>query len=442
MLKQVYFTISLLILVFIFLGCTSDPNDEPDNPSEDTIFIAEDNSISLFANGIKLPPEETSFKIEFYTNKGWGAHISYTSESKDWITLLNLKGSPGNNSIVVSISQNNETVNRTATLRITCGSYNEYVNIEQTANSNGVFNVVTPGTLGEFIPEDAQLFIKELTITGKINGTDIKLIRSLFGTPENPQLQKLDLSEATIVSGGEKFVEGMDVDGYTADYTISGYMFTPYYGTEIKIPYNTKVIENLSFFCPNVEELNIPNAIEFIGWAPFSGCNKLTRLEIPASAKPIDANMGLWITNCPNLESLKVLSSSINVSIINCEKISVIELYGSIHNNGINSLPNLVSVILHDGISEIGNMNFQDCPLLKTITIPASVNKIAANAFIYYNSSTQQLDTYLEEIHYEGTSSPWQGYPCGFSGCKLYVPKSVIKNFSNIASAFKDVIGE
>ena len=57
-----------------------------------------------------------------------------------------------------------------------------------------------PGWLSSKIPFKDQESVKNLTVTGYLNGTDIKFIRELLG---DGQLTDLDLSDANIVAGGD-----------------------------------------------------------------------------------------------------------------------------------------------------------------------------------------------------------------------------------------------
>lgn len=440
-------TTFLLLLQVTFLcllnSCGNDNTDGPDNPDEETIFTPNESSVSYFVNGVSLTSEDSDIDIGFYTNKRWIASITYTGESKDWITLNEYySGNPGDNVITIKVSKNDEYNNRSAVMTISVGGNNEYISIEQTSNPHGVIDVKVPGSLADYLPTEVRPFITELTITGKLNGTDIKIIRSLFGTPQEPQLQKLDMSEATIVSGGDNYAVNFGEDCITEDFAIGPYMFMGYYGTELAIPKNTKSIGVGSFFhVTNVESLIIPEGLEYIDYIVFANCTSLKQLSIPSTVKPVNEIVPILSVNaCDNLESLVVLSPFLNISIGQCKNLKRIELYGGIQS--INSLPKLSSVILHEGITEIGGPNFQDCLELKTITIPASVKRIATSAFIYYDITDKTLHSYLEEIHYKGTSSPWVGMPDGFKSCKLYVPKSALNNFAPISSAFKEVLGE
>ena len=75
-----------------------------------------------------------------------------------------------------------------------------------------------PGWLSSKIPYKDQETVKNLTVTGYLNGTDIKFIRELL---TNRQLTHLDLTDANIVAGGEAYYQSYT----TKDNTVSYYMF-------------------------------------------------------------------------------------------------------------------------------------------------------------------------------------------------------------------------
>lgn len=77
-----------------------------------------------------------------------------------------------------------------------------------------------PGWLSNQIPFKDQESVKNLTITGYLNGTDIKFIRELLN---NRQLLHLDLSDANIVAGGGAYYENNKIG---EDNTIYYDMFT------------------------------------------------------------------------------------------------------------------------------------------------------------------------------------------------------------------------
>lgn len=66
-------------------------------------------------------------------------------------------------------------------------------------NTTLVVDNQNPGWLSNKIPFKDQESVKNLTVTGYINGTDIKFIRELIS---NRALTHLDLTNANIVAGG------------------------------------------------------------------------------------------------------------------------------------------------------------------------------------------------------------------------------------------------
>lgn len=76
-----------------------------------------------------------------------------------------------------------------------------------------------PGWLSSKIVYKDQVTLKNLTVTGYLNGTDIAFIRELV---LNRNLKHLDLSDANIVAGGTAY---NNKDNYTVDNVIGYNMF-------------------------------------------------------------------------------------------------------------------------------------------------------------------------------------------------------------------------
>lgn len=81
-----------------------------------------------------------------------------------------------------------------------------------------------PGWLSSKIPFKDQASVQNLTVTGYINGTDVKFIRELMN---NRQLSHLDLSDANIIAGWDVYYIDWNDHSYTIDEdnTIGGGMF-------------------------------------------------------------------------------------------------------------------------------------------------------------------------------------------------------------------------
>ena len=127
---------------------------------------------------------------------------------------------------------------------------------------------ITAGSLSTRISNDNvdPLTITDLTITGNLNGTDLRLIREMagnnyLGEPTNGSLKKLDISGANIVEGGEKYLDTDRVTSSTGTYTHMGGDFF-HYNTQnndclfLLISKNTNRVVNMTYYtdCDKVME--------------------------------------------------------------------------------------------------------------------------------------------------------------------------------------------
>lgn len=118
------------------------------------------------------------------------------------------------------------------------------------------------GTLPARIASSEKYKITNLKIIGKINGTDLKMIREMAGSNDpDGKLSVLDLSEAKIVEGGDCYY----YDYYTSNDVIGSYAF---YG------------------CRGLTSLTLPAGITEIGWCAFRGCSGLTSIYVYAEKVP------------------------------------------------------------------------------------------------------------------------------------------------------------
>ncbi len=94
-------------------------------------------------------------------------------------------------------------------------------------------NVATAGTLSTLISDGEKYTIDELTITGELNGTDLKLVREMvgcdyLGQQTQGKVTKLDLSGIRIVAGGEKYLDTKNIydSGGACTSNGSGFVFS------------------------------------------------------------------------------------------------------------------------------------------------------------------------------------------------------------------------
>lgn len=193
-------------------------------------------------------------------------------------------------------------------------------------NTTLVVDNQNPGWLSNKIPFKDQESVKNLTVTGYLNGTDIKFIRELLN---NRQLAHLDLSDANIVAGGDAYYSTTNVNGTSVynykidkDNSIYEYMFTGkkmnylslpksieivnsgFYtsldtlviGENFKILRPSTVSENINyiyiregvdslehteynFSCINAKKIHLPTTINYLPYSIFYGTHKNINVE-------------------------------------------------------------------------------------------------------------------------------------------------------------------
>ena len=145
---------------------------------------------------------------------------------------------------------------------------------------NLTVNVETPGTLRSLL-EGVELDASSLlSISGSLNGTDIKYLRDLYGynsleedMPENAVfLTRLSLEEAEIVEGGEAYfyipTSSMPEEEsllYTENNTVGPFMFS---------------------YCPSMLFVVLPKSTEYIGSFAFDNTENPRIVESPLEAPP------------------------------------------------------------------------------------------------------------------------------------------------------------
>lgn len=305
-------------------------------------------------------------------------------------------------------------------------------------NAQTSVTLTQAGTLSSKLPasEADRAKINELIINGPLNGADILTIRALAGT-----LKILNLKEANIV---EDKVTSYRGTGSTANYTqndvIGDYMF---YGmtalTKVVLPktvwsigtwskdnpWNEEKTQvsgdpkksdassdddtqypGCSSFarCVNLQEIELPSTLLWIGPKAFSYCIKLTSISIPEGVEA----MGSYTFNkCQELATVSIPSS-----LGTAKKLTLYNLRDEHFNNDNNyngssssfgftfwECTKLTNVTLNDGIRRLAPNMFYDCRSLKSISIPSGVKGIQSAAFARCSSlKTVTLPTTLSYI--------------------------------------------
>ena len=139
-------------------------------------------------------------------------------------------------------------------------------------------HVETAGTLESLLPSTD----KKLKVTGVINGTDIKYVRSLVTAGK---VTSLDWSGVRIVTGGEAYYESFK----TANDIIGEKMFYQCSKLQtILLPTTITAIQNTAFANSGLRQIDIPNSVLTLGDDAFAYCSSLATVVIGKRVKSMN----------------------------------------------------------------------------------------------------------------------------------------------------------
>lgn len=174
--------------------------------------------------------------------------------------------------------------------------------------------------------------------------------------------------------------------------------------TSITIPNSVTSIGAYAFSgCSGLTSIIIPESVTSIGESAFSDCSGLTTITIPCSVASIGENT---FHNCMCLDVInyhgtieEFKAKNLVFDINNCVKIlcadgelfstdayfeckfSTGEIKGFRQQDTIENIEQLVSVIIHDGITAIDDNKFSNCENLSMVTVENVTTKVSKETF-------------------------------------------------------------
>lgn len=269
------------------------------------------------------------------------------------------------------------------------------------SNPQIYLDVPSAGTLSNLIAENRKYQIKNLRLTGYLNGTDINYLREMagsdsYGSATPGILESLDISGCTILSGGRSYYRSYQ----TSNYSVSDYMF---YNCKVLVnlilPENTTNIGSYALAdCDRLSVLSIPNSVTSfgsysfnndisllripmpsgltsIGDMAFYGCNGLSEITIPRNVKYIGDGI---LNGCQNI-------AQINVENGNATFASERGVLYTVSFDELLIFPVSFaseSFEVPDRVTRIAPYAFVNAKKLKDLTLPDKINLIGTDAFI------------------------------------------------------------
>ena len=230
--------------------------------------------------------------------------------------------------------------------------------------------------------------------------------------------------------------------------------------TSVTIPMSVTIIGDYAFQGTGLTSVMIPAGVIHIGSYAFSYCDSLTSVNISESVSTIENNMFLF---CYNLTSIiidsnntvydsrdgcnAIIESSTNKLILGCKEtiipsgvttigelafnsckdlisISIPESIKTIEKYAFSYCTSLTSLIIPEGVMCIGDSAFYNCKDLAVLSIPGSLTNVGQNAFYGCNN--------IESLMWSSTLSP----SCVSQQCNKNLKYVVLNNIISIEKDF------
>ena len=236
----------------------------------------QDNSRMCQVSG-ELSQDGKQLKLSKYVY--YGAEVGLMNYSNNNGDII-LKVNPDNGHLVITdswgtaLKSDNSVVSQYTNTLFTPVSRDELELAIEVNNAGELINKISP---------IKRNFITSLTLTGDINGTDVKLIRELA---ISGSLTHLNLSDVCVVEGGKPYYQEFK----TRNGVIGESMFSACEMLkEIILPSNITAIDKYAFYnSDRLESLILPEGIQEIPSYAISFCDNLSYLSIPSSVKLIN----------------------------------------------------------------------------------------------------------------------------------------------------------
>ena len=282
---------------------------------------------------------------------------------------------------------------------------------------DGVVNIREAGNMRSLLGSN-YLSIDTLKVVGPINGDDIYYLRGMLGALDIDEIEwgtlnKLNLSEATIVEGGRAYYTLGNTECKTSNKVVGDNMFRHCANLEkIVLPDNATSVSRDAFYnCLQLDSVIIGNEVTAIGVQAFYSCQKLTSVTIGKKVSLVGSSA---FYGCRSLETI-ILPEGVTLigvdTFKNCSSLTSITIPNTVTSMGgaFRGCSSLTSITIPNSMTSIGDNTFTGCSSLTSITIPNTVTSIGMGVFQNCSSLTSitipNTVTYIGSYAFHGCSS-------------------------------------
>ena len=314
----------------------------------------------------------------------------------------------------------------------------EKINTEAFYDCENLEQITIPENT-KFIGENAFNDCSSLTKITLPNGLE-QIAPSTFENCENLLSIELPKSVKSIGSNAFKDCASLEKIKFNSNLAVIGdYSF--YKCTALKqisLPDSvTELGREVFSNCSSLEKVKLSNKLTQISSGLFRNCSSLVSVNIPNSVTEIDSSA---FSNCISLKEILIPSSVEKIgscAFENCENLTNAKIDGCVEFSGstFENCKKLKNVTFPPEIKDLGNDTFENCTSLKTITIPKTSFSIIGGIFEgCINLEKVIINSDIKEYRINGTE---------FADCKklksIELPASLEKIESNSNFYFENV---
>lgn len=249
-------------------------------------------------------------------------------------------------------------------------------------------SVTEAGTLSTLIPASEKNAITSLTVSGTLNGTDIRFIREMAGLDiegetTDGKLTELNIAGIELTDGGDAYYE----DAWSKYYTATSYDVSEdndlYYCTDLSYAFTGTKLDKAAFDgCSSLTEITLPKKLKTLGEAVFEGCTALEAINVAeGNASFASADGVLFNKAKTNLLAFPAGKTGAYAVPSGTEEIAA---------SAFSRCVGLSAITLPETLTTIGDEVFYRCTGLTKLTLPNSVTSIG-ESFVYRSSALKSV---------------------------------------------------